>query len=83
MPQTYEKMKFFFVLKWQFPLICHKCCEILFVIFVENDVFYILVEFESDRMSSRESAKNGRNDAHGFNCIIINSEIISDDNFLR
>ena len=38
-----------------------------FVIFDENDVLYILVEFESDRMSPRESAKNGRNGAHGLN----------------
>ena len=30
-----------------------------FVIFDENDFLYILVEFESDRMSPRESAKNG------------------------
>ena len=37
---------------------------IFFVICDENDVFYILVEFESDRMSPRESAKNGRNGAH-------------------
>ena len=37
------------------------------MIFDENDVLYILVEFESDRMSPRESAKNGRNRAHGLN----------------
>ena len=48
-----------------------------FVIFDEKDVLYILVEFESDRMSPRESAKNGRIGAHGLNCIIfVNSEVI-------
>ena len=47
-----------------------------FVIFDENDVLHILVEFESDRMSPRESAKNGRIGAHGLKCIIfINSEL--------
>ena len=43
---------------------------IFFLIFDEDDVLYILVEFESDRMSPRESAKNGRIGAHGLNCII-------------
>ena len=34
-----------------------------------------MVEFESDRMSPRESTKNGRIGAHGLNCkIFINSE---------
>ena len=48
---------------------------IFYVIFDENDVFYILVEFESNRMSPRESAKNGRIGAHGLNCkIFVNSE---------
>jgi len=37
------------------------------VIFDENKVFYILVEFDSDRMNPRGSAKNGRNGAHGLN----------------
>ena len=49
----------------------------LFLICVEDDVLYILVKFESDRMSPRESAKNGRIGAHGLNCIIfVNSELI-------
>ena len=44
---------------------------------VKDDAFYILVEFERDRMSPRESAKNGRISAHGLNCIIfVNSELI-------
>ena len=48
-----------------------------FVIFDENDVLYILVEFESDRMSPRESAKKGRIGAQGLNCrIFSNSELI-------
>ena len=58
---------------------------IFFVIFDENDVFYILVEFESDRMSPGESAKNGRIGAHGLNCkIFVNSEFrfgIYDENY--
>ena len=37
-----------------------------FMIFDENDFLYILVEFETDRMSPRESAKNGRIGAHGY-----------------
>ena len=47
------------------------------MIFDENDILYILVEFETDRMSPCESAENGRNGAHGLNCIIfVNSEVI-------
>ena len=47
------------------------------MIFVKYDVFHILVEFESDRISFRESAKRGRNGAHGLNCkILVNSENI-------
>ena len=57
-----------------------------FVIFVEDDVLSILVEFESDRISPRESGKNGRNGAHGLNCkILVNSEVIfeiHDENYL-
>ena len=50
-----------------------------FVIFDENDVLYILVEFETDCMSPRESAKNGRIGSNGLNCkILVNSEVISD-----
>ena len=45
-----------------------------FVILDEND---ILVEFESDRISPRESAKNGRIGSHGLNCkIFLNSGLI-------
>ena len=48
---------------------------IFFVIFDENDVLYILVKFETDRMSPRESAKSGRIGAHGLNCkIFVDSE---------
>ena len=56
-----------------------------FVIFGENDFLYILVEFESNRMSPRESAKNGRYGAHGLNLkIFFNSEFrfeIHDKNY--
>ena len=42
-----------------------------------DNALYILAEFESDWTSSRESAKNGRNGAHGLNCkIFVNSELI-------
>ena len=45
------------------------------MIFDDNDVLYILVELESDRMSPRESTKNGRIGAHGLNCkIFVNTE---------
>ena len=48
------------------------------MIFDEYDDLDILVEFESDRMSPRESAKNGRIGAHGLNGIIfVNSELFS------
>ena len=41
-----------------------------FVIFDDDDGLYILVEFESDRISPHESTKNGRNGAHGLTCKI-------------
>ena len=48
-----------------------------FVIFDENDVLYIWVEFESDRISPSESAKIGRIGAHGLNWkIFVNFELI-------
>ena len=48
-----------------------------FVILVKNDVLYILVEFENDRISPRENFKNGRIAAHGLNWKIgVNSERI-------
>ena len=51
------------------------------MIFDKNDVLYILVEFDSDLMSPRESAKNGRIDAHGLNWkIFVNSEFRSGHN---
>ena len=54
-----------------------KYCQFFFMIFDENDVFYLLVEFESDRMSPRESAKNGRIGANGLNYkFFFNSEFI-------
>ena len=54
---------------------------ILGMIFVENDNFYILVEFESDQIGPRESVKNGRNGAHGLNCkIFVNFEHIYEIN---
>ena len=47
------------------------------MIFDEDDALYILVDFQSDRISPREIAKNGRNGAHGLNYkIYVNSEII-------
>ena len=48
-----------------------------FVVFDEDYILYILVEFETDRMSPRESAENGWNGAHGLSCIFfVNSEVI-------
>ena len=38
------------------------------MIFDEDDVLYILVEFESDRISPREVAKIGQMGAHGLIC---------------
>ena len=47
------------------------------VIFVENGVFLILIEFEIDQISPRESPKNGRICALSLNWkILVNSEII-------
>ena len=42
--------------KWQFWLNGHKYCH-FFVIYDEYDVLYILVEFESDRMSPRRNLR--------------------------
>ena len=42
----------------------------LFVIFGQVDVFYSLSESEVDGMRPKESSKNGRKGAHGFNCKI-------------
>ena len=67
----------FWVFKWQFWPNGHNYWQFFFLIFNENDILYILVKFETDRMSPRESAKNGRIGAHGLNCIIFfNSEVI-------
>ena len=47
------------------------------MIFDEKDVLYILVEFETDCMSPRESAKNGRIGSNGLNCkIFVKAEVI-------
>ena len=54
-----------------------KILPIFFVIFDEDDVLYILVEFENDRMSPHESPENGRIVAHGLNFkIFVNSNLI-------
>ena len=43
----------------------------------QDSVSYILLEFESDRMSPRESVKNEQNGAHGLNCkTFVNSDVI-------
>ena len=43
------------------------------MIIVKNGVLYILIEFESDRIS----AINGRISAHGWNCkILVNFELL-------
>ena len=40
-----------------------------------HEVLYILIRFESDLLSPRESTKNRRNGAQGSNCkIFVNSE---------
>ena len=50
-------------------------CKFFFVNFDEKDFLYILVEFASDRISPRESTKNGRIGVHGLNWkIFVNSE---------
>ena len=47
-----------------------------FVIFDEDDILYILVEFERDRISPRQSGKNGRIGAHELNCkLFVNSKL--------
>ena len=55
-------------------------------IFIKNDVKYILVEFESDRMSQRETAKNERIGAYGLKCNFFNFKLgfeIYDKNYSR
>ena len=44
-----------------------KSFAIFFVILDLNEVLYILVEFENDRMSPRENVNNGGIGADGFN----------------
>ena len=57
--------------KWQ------KMLTIFFVIFIQDNAFFILVEFESDQMSPRESTENGRIGAYGLKCkFFMNSELI-------
>ena len=49
----------------------------IFFIFDKDDALYILVEFESDRISPRESTINGQIYAHRWNCkILVNSELL-------
>ena len=55
---------------------------------VEDEAFFILVEFESDRMSLRKSAKSGRIGAHGLNWKIfvnfdLRFEIFDKNNFMK
>ena len=75
-----QEFQFFRIkfLKFQ-TAILSKWLEILpifFIIIAKDEVFYILVEFERDRVSPRESPKNGRTGAHGLKCIIfVNSEL--------
>ena len=53
----------------------------------QDKYLFILLEFESDRMSPRESTKNGRIGANGLNRkIFLNSELIfkiNDKNYAR
>ena len=83
----YWNFGIFWDIKWQLWLNDHKYCQLLSVIFVKYDVFHIWVKFESDRIHFRESAKSGRNGAHGLNCkILVNSENIFkvfDKNYFR
>ena len=54
-----------------------KILAIFFVIFGQDDGFYILVEFEVDGMRPNESMKNGRKGAQGLNCkIYVNFKVI-------
>ena len=41
------------------------------MIFDEDDVLFLLLEFENDLMSPHESAKNGRIGANGLNCFFL------------
>ena len=73
----YWNFGIFWDIKSQLWLNDHKYCQFLSVIFVKYDVFHILVDFESDRIHFRESAKSCRNGAHGLNCkILVNFENI-------
>ena len=58
-----------------------------FVIFVKHNVIFMLLEFESDRMTPRESAKNGQIGARELKCkIFVDSEVkyeIYDKNYPR
>ena len=52
-----------------------------FVIFDEDDILYILVEFERDRISPRQSGKNGQSGAHELNCILFFNSKLKFENY--
>ena len=77
----------FWDFEWPFWRNGHKYCQFFFVIFNQNNVLLILVEFERDRISPHESTENGRIGAHGLNCKIFGNSAfifeIYDKNYPR
>ena len=76
-PNFIKNFGSFLDFKWQFPLNHHKYCQFYFVIFVQNDVFFIPVEFESDQIRPREGPKMDKSALRGyFAKFFVNSELI-------
>ena len=54
-----------------------------FLILIQDNVLYILVEFGSDRMSHCESTKNGQMGAHGLNWKIFAKSEVKFENYKK
>ena len=68
---NFEILRIFEILNGHFDQMAKNIGNFVFVIFNQDNVLFILVEFESDQMSPRESPKNGRIGDYGLNCIFL------------
>ena len=69
--RKFRNFRDFWDFEWPFWPNGQKYWQFFFVIFNQDNVLFILVEFESDQMSPRESPKNGRIGDYGLNCIFL------------
>ena len=84
---NFEISPIFEILNGHFGEMVKNISNFFFVIFIQDNVLFILVEFESDQISPCESAKNGRIGAYGLKYnFFFNFELIFeiyDKNYLR